>query len=146
MKLLINFAGFLVGLAMQLSSTLPATVPSSTIPSLTSSHSAVTSPVSTSSHPGAVTVPVSTSNNAKPAPVATRPSSLSVASQLAHSVLSALPASLGGRPFMPDDADRSAGDENTDYKHIVDVINRCSQAGIWNISFATGTPKAEPTN
>jgi biopolymer transport protein ExbD len=41
---------------------------------------------------------------------------------------------------------RVRGDEKTDYKHIVDVINRCSQAGIWNISFATGAPKTETTN
>ncbi|MGJ8655896.1 MAG: ExbD/TolR family protein [Akkermansiaceae bacterium] len=41
---------------------------------------------------------------------------------------------------------RVRGDEKTEYKHIVDVINRCSKAGIWNISFATGTPKKNPTN
>lgn len=41
---------------------------------------------------------------------------------------------------------RVRGDEKTEYKHIVDVINTCSRAGIWNISFATGTPKVEPTN
>ena len=41
---------------------------------------------------------------------------------------------------------RVRGDEKTEYKHIVDVINRCSKAGIWNISFATGTPKVKPTN
>ncbi len=39
---------------------------------------------------------------------------------------------------------RVRGDEKTDYKHIVDVINHCSKAGIWNISFATGAPKTEP--
>jgi len=36
---------------------------------------------------------------------------------------------------------RVRGDEKTEYRHIVDVINRCSKAGIWNISFATGRPK-----
>lgn len=36
---------------------------------------------------------------------------------------------------------RVRGDEETAYKHVVNVINRCSKAGIWNISFATGTPK-----
>mgnify|MGYP000029413394 FL=1 len=41
---------------------------------------------------------------------------------------------------------RVRGDEKTEYKHIVDVINRCSRAGIWNISFATGTPKKKPEN
>lgn len=41
---------------------------------------------------------------------------------------------------------RVRGDEKTEYRHIVDVINRCSKAGIWNISFATGTPKKEPAN
>jgi biopolymer transport protein ExbD len=39
---------------------------------------------------------------------------------------------------------RVRGDEETAYKHIVDVINRCSKAGIWNISFATGAPKQKP--
>jgi len=47
---------------------------------------------------------------------------------------------------------RLRGDKTTDYEHIVNVINRCSEAGIWNFSFATGTtkkepaPPAEPTN
>jgi len=41
---------------------------------------------------------------------------------------------------------RVRGDEKTEYRHIVDVINRCSKAGIWNISFATGTPKKDLTN
>ncbi len=36
---------------------------------------------------------------------------------------------------------RVRGDEETAYKHVVNVINRCSKAGIWNISFATGKPK-----
>lgn len=34
---------------------------------------------------------------------------------------------------------RLRGDKQTDYVHIVDIINRCSKAGIWNFSFATGT-------
>jgi len=37
---------------------------------------------------------------------------------------------------------RVRGDEETAYKHVVNVINRCSKAGIWNISFATGKPKS----
>lgn len=41
---------------------------------------------------------------------------------------------------------RVRGDEETDYKHLVDVINRCSKAGIWNISFATGSPKKDSDN
>jgi len=36
---------------------------------------------------------------------------------------------------------RLRGDEATPYKKIVDVIDRCSKAGIWNFSFAIGTPR-----
>jgi len=36
---------------------------------------------------------------------------------------------------------RVRGDANTDYEHIVRVIDRCRKAGVWNISFATGVPK-----
>ena len=33
------------------------------------------------------------------------------------------------------------GDENTDYRHIVMVMDRCRAADIYNISFATGIPE-----
>jgi biopolymer transport protein ExbD len=29
-------------------------------------------------------------------------------------------------------------DENTDYKHVIKVLDFCRQSDIWNISFATG--------
>ncbi len=41
---------------------------------------------------------------------------------------------------------RLRADEKTEYKHIVNVINQCSKAGIWNISFATGAPKPDAAN
>ncbi len=34
------------------------------------------------------------------------------------------------------------GDENTPYKHIIRVIDRCREADLWNLSFATGMPAA----
>lgn len=33
------------------------------------------------------------------------------------------------------------GDENVDYRHIMDVMDRCREADIFNISFATGIPE-----
>lgn len=33
------------------------------------------------------------------------------------------------------------GDENVDYRHIMDVMDRCRAADIFNISFATGIPE-----
>lgn len=35
------------------------------------------------------------------------------------------------------------GDEVTDYKHIIHVLNACQKAGIWNIAFATRKPDSE---
>lgn len=34
------------------------------------------------------------------------------------------------------------GDEDTDYRYIMDVMDRCRQADIFNISFATGIPES----
>src|ERR1700739_2572202 len=33
------------------------------------------------------------------------------------------------------------GDQAVDYKHIVDVLDICRQADIWNVAFATGKPE-----
>lgn len=38
---------------------------------------------------------------------------------------------------------RIRGDGKTDYQDIVNVIDRCRKAGIWNISFATQSPKPQ---
>lgn len=32
-------------------------------------------------------------------------------------------------------------DEGTDYRHVIEVLDHCRQADIWNISFATGVPE-----
>ena len=32
-------------------------------------------------------------------------------------------------------------DRTTDYEHVIRVLDRCRQADIWNISFATGVPE-----
>lgn len=32
-------------------------------------------------------------------------------------------------------------DRDTDYKHVIQVLDQCRQADIWNISFATGVPE-----
>jgi len=34
------------------------------------------------------------------------------------------------------------GDEVADYKFVVNVLNICQKAGIWNIAFATRRPEA----
>ena len=33
------------------------------------------------------------------------------------------------------------GDEKTEYQKIMDVLNLCQKAGIWNVSFATQAPE-----
>ena len=40
--------------------------------------------------------------------------------------------------LYPDYAIILRGDEHADYKHIVNVLDVCRQANIWNVAFATG--------
>lgn len=40
--------------------------------------------------------------------------------------------------LFPDYAIILRGDENVDYKYIVNVLDICRQANIWNVAFATG--------
>jgi biopolymer transport protein ExbD len=40
--------------------------------------------------------------------------------------------------LYPDQAVIVLGDQAVDYKHIVDVLDICRQADIWNVAFATG--------
>ena len=40
--------------------------------------------------------------------------------------------------LYPDYAIILRGDENVDYKHIVNVLDTCRSANIWNVAFATG--------
>ena len=42
--------------------------------------------------------------------------------------------------LYPDQAVIVRGDQSVDYKHIVDVLDICRQADIWNVAFATGKP------
>ena len=43
--------------------------------------------------------------------------------------------------LYPDQAVIVRGDEAVDYKHIVEVLDVCRQADIWNVAFATGRPE-----
>jgi biopolymer transport protein ExbD len=43
--------------------------------------------------------------------------------------------------LYPDQAVIVRGDQAVDYKHIVDVLDICRQADIWNVAFATGKPE-----
>lgn len=43
--------------------------------------------------------------------------------------------------LYPDQAVIVRGDEAVDYKHIVEVLDVCRQADIWNVAFATGKPE-----
>ena len=36
------------------------------------------------------------------------------------------------------------GDEGTDFKFIVNVMDACQKAGIWNVAFATKAPEKAP--
>lgn len=39
--------------------------------------------------------------------------------------------------LYPDQAVILRADENTDYRHVVDVLDTCRRANIWNVAFAT---------
>jgi biopolymer transport protein ExbD len=43
--------------------------------------------------------------------------------------------------LYPDQAVIVRGDQAVDYKHIVEVLDICRQADIWNVAFATGKPE-----
>lgn len=43
--------------------------------------------------------------------------------------------------MYPDQAVVLRGDENTDYRYIVDVLDICRSANIWNVAFATSKPE-----
>jgi len=42
--------------------------------------------------------------------------------------------------LYPDQAAIVRGDQGVEYKHIVEVLDVCRQADIWNVAFATGKP------
>lgn len=44
--------------------------------------------------------------------------------------------------LFPDYAIILRGDVKTDYEKIVEVLDLCRQAGIWNVAFATSKPNA----
>lgn len=44
--------------------------------------------------------------------------------------------------LYPDQAVILRGDEATDYRHIVAVLDICRAANIWNVAFATGRPES----
>ncbi len=43
--------------------------------------------------------------------------------------------------MYPDQAVVLRGDENTEYRNIVDVLDICRSANIWNVAFATSKPE-----
>ncbi len=43
--------------------------------------------------------------------------------------------------LFPDYAIILRGDVKTNYEHIVEVLDICRQAGIWNVAFATAKPQ-----
>ena len=43
--------------------------------------------------------------------------------------------------LYPDQAVVLRGDENVDYKKVVDVLDICRAANIWNVAFATSKPQ-----
>ena len=44
--------------------------------------------------------------------------------------------------LYPDQAVVLRGDQSTDYRHIVAVLDICRTANIWNVAFATGRPES----
>lgn len=43
--------------------------------------------------------------------------------------------------LYPDQAVVLRGDESVDYKYVVDALDICRAANIWNVAFATSTPE-----
>jgi biopolymer transport protein ExbD len=43
--------------------------------------------------------------------------------------------------LYPDQAVVLRGDENVDYRYVVDVLDICRAANIWNVAFATSKPE-----
>ena len=43
--------------------------------------------------------------------------------------------------LYPDQAVIVRGDERVDYKHVVEVLDTCRAANIWNVAFATSKPQ-----
>jgi len=43
--------------------------------------------------------------------------------------------------LYPDQAVILRGDESTDYRHVVEVLDTCRRANIWNVAFATSRPE-----
>jgi biopolymer transport protein ExbD len=43
--------------------------------------------------------------------------------------------------LYPDQAVVLRGDENVDYRHVVDALDICRAANIWNVAFATSKPE-----
>lgn len=43
--------------------------------------------------------------------------------------------------LYPDQAVVLRGDENVDYSHVVNVLDICRAANIWNVAFATSKPE-----
>lgn len=43
--------------------------------------------------------------------------------------------------LYPDQAVILRGDENVDYRHVVEVLDICRSANIWNVAFATSKPE-----
>ncbi len=43
--------------------------------------------------------------------------------------------------LYPDQAVVLRGDENVDYRHVVDVLDICRKVNIWNVAFATSRPE-----
>lgn len=43
--------------------------------------------------------------------------------------------------LYPDQAVVLRGDQNADYRHVVDVLDICRAANIWNVAFATSKPE-----
>jgi len=43
--------------------------------------------------------------------------------------------------LYPDQAVILRGDQNVDYKYVVDVLDICRAANIWNVAFATSKPE-----
>jgi biopolymer transport protein ExbD len=46
--------------------------------------------------------------------------------------------------LYPDQAVVLRGDQRVDYGHIVQTLDVCRKANIWNVAFATAAPASEP--
>jgi biopolymer transport protein ExbD len=59
--------------------------------------------------------------------------------EMSHEALEAALTRIAG--LYPDQAVILRGDQDVNYRHVVEVLDVCRAANIWNVAFATSKPE-----